>query len=214
MQKSIFAVSIWIAVLLCCAIAANAQEQHTEICIKFRVNSTAIDSDYKDNAVRIREIVTALQDIRRDSTASITGVSFSGAASPEGSGYLNRRLAQGRLAILENLVRSEVDLPDSIVTRSGSYIPWGYLKMRIADSDLPWKHEAMAILEDTGNTGSLNTDEQNDRTVERLKRLRGGSAWRQMDKLFFEDMRNACVVLVTYKKETLPPLACRIGTGS
>ena len=95
---------------------AHSQERHTEICIDFRVNSTVIDSAYSDNAVRMQEMVEFLRTIRQDSTINIIEVSFCGAASPEGSYQLNRKLARGRLEALEKLVRKEVDIPDSLIT--------------------------------------------------------------------------------------------------
>lgn len=73
-----------------------------------------IDSTYSDNAARMREIITFLQNVRQDSTTHIAEVSFRGAASPEGSYQLNRKLARGRLSVLERLVRQEIDIPDSI----------------------------------------------------------------------------------------------------
>lgn len=81
---------------------AHSQERHTEICIDFRVNSTVIDSAYSDNAVRMQEMLEFLRTIRQDSTINIIEVSFCGAASPEGSYQLNRKLAQGRLSALES----------------------------------------------------------------------------------------------------------------
>ena len=96
--------------------ATYSQERRTEICVDFRVNSTVIDSAYSDNAVRMQEIIEFLRNIRQDSTINIVEVSFCGAASPEGNDQLNRKLARGRLTALENLVRQQVDIPDSIMT--------------------------------------------------------------------------------------------------
>ena len=36
---------------------AHSQENRTEICVYFRVNSTVIDSAYSDNAARMQEII-------------------------------------------------------------------------------------------------------------------------------------------------------------
>ena len=185
---------------------ALSQERHTEICIDFRVNSTVIDSAYSDNAVRMQEMVEFLRNIRQDSTINIIEVSFCGAASPEGSYQLNRKLAQGRLTALEKLVRKEVDIPDSLITRNDSYIPWDYLKSQIEDSGLMHKDEVIAIL----NEESLLVDYHHPNThidsrIVKLKKLDNGKVWQQMNKLFFERMRNACAVFVTYKKE-LPPV--------
>ena len=50
---------------------AHAQENRTEICIDFRVNSIVIDSEYSDNAARMQEMVEFLQNIRLDSTINL-----------------------------------------------------------------------------------------------------------------------------------------------
>ena len=184
---------------------AHSQERHTEICIDFRVNSTVIDSAYSDNAVRMQEMVEFLRTIRQDSTINIIEVSFCGAASPEGSYQLNRKLAQGRLEALEKLVRKEVDIPDSLITHNDdSYIPWDYLKSQIEDSGLIRKDEVIAILEEEARLMDYHHPNMHiDNRIVKLRALDGGKVWQQMNKLFFEQMRNACAVFVTYKKE--PP---------
>ena len=173
---------------------AHSQERHTEICVDFRVNSTVIDSAYSDNAVRMQEIIDFLRTIRQDST------------SPEGSYQLNRKLARGRLEALEKLVRKEVDIPDSLITRNDSYIPWDYLKSQIEDSGLVRKDEVIAILEEEARLVDYHHPNMHiDNRIVKLQALDGGKVWQQMNKLFFEQMRNACAVFVTYKKE-LPPV--------
>lgn len=181
---------------------AHSQERHTEICIDFRVNSTVIDSAYSDNAVRMQEMVEFLRTIRQDSTINIIEVSFCGAASPEGSYQLSRKLAQGRLSALEKFIRSEVDIPDSLITHNDSYIPWDYLKSQIEDSGLIRKDEVIAILEEEARLVDYHHPNTHiDNRIVKLRALDGGKVWQQMNKLFFEQMRNACAVFVTYKKE-------------
>ena len=185
---------------------AHSQERHTEICVDFRVNSTVIDSAYSDNAVRMQEIIDFLRTIRQDSTINIIEVSFCGAASPEGSYQLNRKLARGRLEALEKLVRKEVDIPDSLITRNDSYIPWDYLKSQIEDSELIYKDEVIAILEEESLLVDYHHPNMHiDNRIVKLQALDGGKVWQQMNKLFFEQMRNASAIFVTYKKE-LPPV--------
>src|SRR5690554_810764 len=185
---------------------AHSQERHTEICIDFRVNSTVIDSAYSDNAARMQEMVEFLRTIHQDSTINIIEVSFCGAASPEGSYQLNRKLAQGRLSALEKFIRSEVDIPDSLITYNDSYIPWDYLKSQIEDSGLIRKDEVIAILEEEARLVDYHHPNTHiDNRIVKLRALDGGKVWQQMNKLFFEQMRNACAVFVTYKKE-LPPI--------
>ena len=183
-----------------------SQESLKEICVDFRVNSTVIDSGYSDNAIRMQEMLEFLRSIQQDSTIQIVEVSFCGAASPEGSYQLNRRLAQGRLGALETFVRKEINIPDSLITRNDSYIPWDYLKSQIQDSELARKDEVIAILEEEGRLVDYHHPNTHiDNRIVKLRALDGGKVWQQMNRLFFSRMRNACAVFVTYRKE-LPPV--------
>lgn len=186
---------------------AHAQEHRTKIGVYFRVNRAAIDSAYMGNAARLREITTTLRNLRQDSSIQIVEVSFCGAASPEGSYQLNRKLAQGRLSSLERLVRQQVDIPDSIITRDDSYIPWDYLKSQLENSDLRNKDEILSILEEESRMVNYHYAGRSvDNRIVKLKQLDGGRTWQQMYKLFFGHMRNAYAVIVTYRKE-MPPVA-------
>ena len=205
MQKPGFSVSILILLLFCTSLA-HSQERRTEVCFEFRVNSMTIDSTYSDNAARMREIITFLQNVRQDSTTHIAEVSFRGAASPEGSYQLNRKLARGRLSVLERLVRQEIDIPDSIITRDDNYIPWDYLKSQIERSDLQDRDSVLAILEEEARlTDYHHAGTHIDNRIVKLKQLDDGKVWQQMNRLYFSRMRNAYAVIVTYKEE-IPPI--------
>lgn len=193
---------ILLTLLLFSAEAAYSQENRTEIYIDFRVNSMVVDSAYSANATHIQEIIEFLRNIRENQTINIVEVSFRGAASPEGSDQLNRRLAKGRLSALEKFVRKEVDIPDSLITRSDCYIPWDYLKSQIEASDWLRKDEVLAILEEESSLADhQHPNTYNDSRIVKLKALDGGKVWFQMNELFFERMRNACVVFVTYRQK-------------
>lgn len=182
---------------------AHSQESRAEVYIDFRVNSSVVDSAFSANAVHLREMKDFLRNIREDHTMKIVDVSFRGAASPEGSDQLNRRLARERLTALEEEVRREVDIPDSLITRSDSYIPWDLLKSQVEASDLPRKDAVMAILEDEAPSADGELPHTHiDKRIERLKALDAGKTWQLMKKRFFHRMRNACAVLVTYKQAT------------
>ena len=178
----------------------RAQEKHVEHCVDFRVNITKIEPSYSNNAARLDELLEFLSGVRRDTTQRVVRVSFRGAASPEGAFPLNVRLARARMASLESVVRSEMNLPDSIVTRNDSYIPWDFLQAQIESSDLAYKDDVLAILSDTA---SMNIQSNVDKRIARLKQLNGGRVWQQLYQLYFKPMRNASVVFVTRKQ--LPP---------
>lgn len=197
---------ITLIILLFVFIVAHSQDRRAETSVDFRVNSTIIDPAYSNNAVRMQEIIDFLQEIRQDSTIDIVEISFCGAASPEGSYQLNRRLARGRLEALEKLVRRQVDIPDSLITRNDSYIPWDYLKSQIEDSKLLHKEEVVSILEEEAKLLDYHHPNTHiDNRIVKLKALDGGRVWRQMNRLFFKQMRNAYVVFITTKKSCRQP---------
>ena len=132
----------------------QAQEQRTEICVDFRVNSSVIDLNYSNNKEQINQIISFLKGVSNDTTIQLLEVSFCGAASPEGSYQINRRLANGRLSSLEKIVREHVYIPDSLITRNDSYIPWEYLKSEVEKSDIENKSAVISILEEEGTLES------------------------------------------------------------
>lgn len=189
-------------VFLLCTLGVYGQEKRMEVCVDFRVNKTNLDSSFSDNAIRVQEIISFLQEMRQDSTVRIVEVSFCGAASPEGSYQLNRKLAQGRLSSLEKLVRQEVEIPDSVITRNDSYIPWDILKSLVQDSELTHKEEVLAILEEESRLVDYHHQNTHiDNRIVKIKQLDEGRVWQQINRQFFSSMRNACTVIVTYRDE-------------
>jgi hypothetical protein len=129
-----------------CVNILHSQENRTEMYVNFRVNSVVIDTAYLDNAARTKEIVSYLESIRQNPSIELLEVAFCGAASPEGSDELNTYLASERLSALEALVRSQIDIPEILITRNDRYIPWSYLKSQVEGSDLKYKDEILQIL--------------------------------------------------------------------
>lgn len=187
--------------LLPMMLRGQTQERRTEIMVDFPVNVTTIQPDFADNAVRIGEIIGFLKALNSDSTVSIVSVSFCGAASPEGSDMLNRRLSRGRLESLEALVRKEVTIPDSIISRDDSYIPWGCLREMIAASDRSYRDTVLAIIDEpTLMVNDIDNGKPVDRRVVRLKQLDNRRVWTDMLHSYFAEMRNASAIILTYRQ--------------
>ena len=184
---------------------AHSQERRTEINVDFRVSSVVIDSAYLDNAAQMKIMKNFIQELRQDSTITLTHVSFCGVASPEGHDNLNRKLARGRLGALERLVRREVEIPDSIISYNDNYINWDYLKSNIEASDISFKAEVLQILEEHDDSNhSLHSTPEVDPRIAKLRQLDYGRVWLQIYQRYFARMRNAYAIFVTYKQE--PPI--------
>ena len=184
---------------------AHSQESRTEMSVDFRVNSVVIDTLHFDNADRVRHIVDYLRTISADTTIDVLEISFCGAASPEGSYQLNRRLARGRLEALERLVRSEIEIPDSIITRDDSYISWDMLREQVAASDLADRDEVLRIIDSEHTLIDYPGGRHIDSRIPELQKLNGGKTWQILLKKYFGRMRNAYAVFVTYKHQLPEP---------
>lgn len=183
---------------------AHSQERNTELSVDFRVNSTQIDSGYRDNAERISELISFLRQVQTDKTTSIVNISFCGAASPEGSYELNKMLARKRMESLEKLIRSKVEIPDSVITYNDSYIPWEYLSSLVNASDISHKDEILKIIDEEAKIVDYIGDRSIDNRILKLQKLSGGKVWQEMLRRFFSPMRNACVIFVTFHTDPLP----------
>ncbi len=202
----IYKVGILLILLLFASGTAYSQENRTEIRVDFRVNSASIDRAYGKNTERLSEISSFLQRIEQDGTLTIVEVSFCGSASPEGSYQLNHKLARARLETLEDIVRREVEIPDSIITRDDSYISWEYLKEKVVESDMPQKQAVLDIIAQEPQLVDYPGGRHIDHRIVKLQKLDGGKVWRQLHTLYFERMRNACVIFITYKREIIEPI--------
>lgn len=173
--------------------AAEREEMH----IRFVVAKADINKDYMGNEVVLDRIVEWAENIQKDSTVNIISVEFCGAVSPEGSVQFNHWLSMARLTALEKYVRSRVDIPEELITRSDHYIAWDELKEMILASDLPNKDDIMAIL----NSENTSTGNALDSRIGALKAMDGGKTWRIIFNRYFIHMRNAYMVIVTEKNE-------------
>ena len=198
---------IILAVMLLWSISSYSQESRSEVFVYFRINSIRIDQAYGNNAERLREITDILQGVLNDPAVEIIQLSFCGTASPEGSYQLNKKLAQGRLEALEKMVREKVAVPDSIITRDSGYIPWEYLVKMVEESDMSHKEDILNILKGESEIVAYHGGQHIDSRILRLKGLDNGRAWQELNRRFFSRMRNASMVIVTFKQVVPPPVA-------
>jgi len=177
-------------------LVASGQESRTEIRVAFRVGSDIIDPDFGENAARLSEIVSLLENINDNNTAELTGITFTGSASPDGRASFNRELAASRMSVIERYVRDRVSIPDSIVTRKNNGIAWELLSELVAESDMPDKETVSRIIRDVPEAVFDQSGRLVDSRMKQLMDLRGGRTWHYMNEHFFGRLRNACTVMV------------------
>ena len=191
---------ILIVILLSCA-SSFAQVSRTEIGVDFRLNRSDIDITYANNTRKLAEIISFFEEVKQDTSLTILEVSFCGSASPEGSYQINRQLARKRLESLESLVRSEIDIPDSLITRDDSYISWDYLTEQISASDMQYKDQILEIISHEPTVVEQAGGRLLDSRILELQAIENGKVWQALNSLYFANMRNAYVVFILYKDE-------------
>ena len=177
------------------------QESRKEVCIGFPVGNSTLDTAYGDNAMRLSEVVSFLESVKKDSTLELVEVSFCGSASPEGGFAINRGLAEKRRNSLERYVRERVSLPDGIISRPEGFIAWERLAELVEVSDMPHKEEAVDVMRNVPEFTYDNKGVLVDSRKKHLMELQYGRTWHYMHKHFFDQIRNASVILVTVRQK-------------
>lgn len=185
-------------------IQVSGQESRKEVCVGFRVGNSDLDAAYGDNAARLSDVVSFLENVGKDNSIELVEVAFCGSASPEGGFTVNRRLAKERREALESYVRRRVTLPDSVVSRPEGFIAWERLAQLVEASDMPHKDEAVDVLRNVPEFTYNNKGALVDSRKKHLMELQYGRTWNYMYKHFFAQVRNASVILVTVRQKAEP----------
>ena len=216
----IYSYCVTLLATLSLSLSLYAQEVRTEKkLVYFKLGSSTLDLNYEGNAERLDDIVRFVDEVRADSLARLLQVAFCGSASPEGSYQLNTRLAERRSKALEEVVRARVDLPDSIVMQTTCpYIPWDAFRQEVESSNLKYKEEILAIIDEEPVLVDYPGNTQIDRRVVELRKLHNGIAWKELSDTFYLWMRNAYVIFEVERRvaplevvRRVPPYVTELG---
>lgn len=181
------------AVLLSCLFALwpiSVYAAEAEICRKeariiFAVNRYDIDAGLESNAAALDTICSFLELARADSSVTITGISYSGYASPEGRLALNMDYARKRMAAIERFVDATGNCPSlDSVTRTCEVIGLPMLEELIEKSGIEHREKVLGLLRDDTSPASMR--------IQRLRNMYGGGVWREIVPLL-EELRYASV---------------------
>lgn len=181
---------ILLTVFSCGYVAAETLADSAEI--HFRQSKSVLDPHFKGNGASLDSLAERI-DAYRDSTSrySLKGIRVVGAASPEGSVAINRRLSEQRASRIFNYFYTSRNLPDSLVTFDFVGRDWSGLRtLVLADSQVPYRSEVLATLDDIISSVKSNggDDAQN---LQRIKALRGGQPYRYMYRTMFPQLRRS-----------------------
>ena len=165
-----------------------AQVKKDSVKVHFRQGYSILDTSYGENASSLCSIIEAVRDRRAGNSYRLNRIEIVGAASPEGTVYLNNRLSYKRANVLFNYIDRHEDLPDSMRKITPVGRDWRTLILMVEeDPDVPYKNETLAALHKIANeVESGNTTFPH---MSMISTLRGGKPYKYMYEKMFPALR-------------------------
>lgn len=181
---------LWIAVLLAGSVVSMSAQHHRDtLTVYFRLGSSELDLDYRENRDRCISFVRNVENLKNaysDNGLVSVKVDFYASASPDGPLCLNERLARDRMKVLFDYLHDELKLADAVIGGVNFSEDWeGLHRMVEADKDVPYRDEVIKIIfagEDTWK----DPDGEKEKA---LKRLHGGKTYRYLVRNMLPDLR-------------------------
>ena len=161
---------------------------------------------YADSLEHTNYFLPDMSSIRPDTAFSICKIMVVGAASPEGSIELNRRLSELRAKRLFDHVCGYSPLPDTLKTSVFVGRDWrGLLRLVENDPGMPGKSETVELLQ--GIVSEVEASGNGENKINELKRLRYGIPYRYMYRNLFPDLRASCLYIwYESKRKSFPAM--------
>ena len=180
---------LWATISLTAVAQVKVVPDTAHFRLRYVINIPELDSTFVDNASRMSSIRDFLQDVRNDKLLRITDVKFRGTASPDGTYDFNVWLSENRLRTFKAFVRNYVDIPDSIIHANTTAIPWDEFRAAVADSDIPWRDEILAIIDEEPRLVPYYNNRRIDARLLKLKSMHKGQVWEILKKPILHDLR-------------------------
>ena len=171
--------------------------------VYFRQGRTELDFSRHANSGLVQRIDEIMNRADADSASVLRGITVIGAASPEGSEAINRRLSERRAHRLFDYFSSSFSVPDTLLTFRFLGRDWAGLRSLVeGDADVPYRTEVLCLLDGILAEQSGDKRGAGDPLL-RLKRLKNGVPYRYMYRELFPELR-ASTLEVSYERVPSP----------
>lgn len=172
-------------------LVSNAQisrEVERSTKVYFRQSESALDENYMNNKVALRNFADEVRRFYQDSAARTGSVRIVSSVSPEGTTSFNARLAERRAKAIAEWINSQFDI-DVELTYESLGVDWSVL-INLVDTTfgVPYRAEVLATLRE----GEAN-NASNKARFDALIKLRNGVPYRWIYSNLFTEMRYAAV---------------------
>lgn len=167
-----------------------AQDGRTDVLrlnVYFQRGISRIDPEFRDNGAHMQSFREVLEARLREGCA-VDAILMRGSASPEGASYDNKTLANDRSHALDGWFADTLGLSAALYHREAVGEDWEGLARIIRTLDVPWRDEALDVIEHTPEwvtEGGKVVDSRKNR----LRRVDNGKVWRWLDANVFPELR-------------------------
>lgn len=151
-----------------------------DVFLDFKVGSAAVIGSLNRNADELQKVEKMIREVKEDGNVKITGLTFKGYASPEGSVASNLRLSDARALSMKNYLISQIDLGDISVKSEGLGEDWEELEKLLSESSVQDKDKLLGIIRQCGTTDACEM---------RMRNVAGGMPYLQMLSTLYPKLR-------------------------
>lgn len=146
----------------------------------YKVGKYDILPDFAGNAQVVSDISNLIEEVKADKNLTMTGITVTGYASPEGSSAANLRLSENRAKAFANWLTTRYAIAPELVSVNWKGEDWEGFKQMVASSDLVEKEQVLAII--------INgkSDDERERM---LRQLNQGAVFRTVLADYFPALR-------------------------
>ena len=150
--------------------------------LDFAVGRSEIQPGFRNNAAELKKIYDLIETVRQDPDATITGITITGYASPEGSYFSNLMLSEKRAVALKNQIKVMYGFPENDFSVRGKGEDWAMLDTLVSRSDLTDKYTLLEIIRRVDDP---------DKRESQLQRLAGGSSYQYIKTNLYPRLRRS-----------------------
>jgi outer membrane protein OmpA-like peptidoglycan-associated protein len=162
--------------------AVKARNIYGKAYLDFAVGRSEILPTFRNNAAELQRIHQQMDSVKNDSDATLTGITITGYASPEGTSASNQALSERRAQALRGHIAGIHGLRESMFSVWGGGEDWSTLDSLIERSNISDKYGILEIIRGTDSFDARDG---------KLIALSGGSTYRQMKDMMYPQLRRS-----------------------
>lgn len=175
-----FEISPWVAYITPEAETVKSRAEQGQSFLDFQVGKSAILPDFRNNPRELTKIRKMIDFIRSDKDFTITDITITGNASPDGKQVSNEKLSEDRARSLVDYLKASYDFKDNVYHYVGAGEDWKTLRVLVDSSSISNKEAILSLID---GSAPLDTKEM------KMRAVNGGKPFNEIKTNFYPLLR-------------------------